>query len=150
MEYPQQQPYNMQPDNQNYYYPIARKNKSILIILAITIIVCIISCFLPFFSVLGFTQNYVMSGEKVLDGIFIIAFGIISLLLLVFKKRIPVLIFQILSNAVFFYDYFNIKSKDTYGIASHIFGIGFYLLFIFLIVSLVLSIVRIVAKNNFE
>ena len=139
--------YNNQPSYPEY--DNKGQNKVIWILLLISIGICIGACFLPYFSVLGYNQNYVYSGEKVLDGVFVVAFGAVAILLLLFKKRIPVLIFQILSCLVFFYDYFNAKQDDIYGLFGSLYGVGFYLLLIFIIISVGLALVRVIKKDKF-
>ena len=125
------------------------KNKVIWILLLLSIGICIGACFLPYFSILGYNQNYISSGEKLLDGIFIVAFGAVAILLLLLKKRMPILVLQLLSSSVFFYDYLNAKEKDTYGVLGSIYGAGFYILFIFLIISVGLALVRVIKKDKF-
>lgn len=137
-------------NEEKQYTPIiVKQNPTILILLLISIIVCGIACFLPYFSLLGVTQNYVLSGDKICDGIFILGFGVLSIVLMFMKKRIPVVIFQALSCAVFFYDYYHQKQSIYSDLMSRMYGVGFYLLFIFLIISLILSIIRLIKSDVF-
>ena len=141
---------NMPPQNEAYnnYAQPQKKNIVFFILLMVSLAVCLISCFLPYFEVLGETQNYVLGpNDKVLDGIFILIFGGLSILLMCFKKKIPVLIFNSLSLGVFLYDYIDQTNSGINSMGIKIYGIGFYLLFVFTIVSVVLSIVRLCSKR---
>ena len=80
------------------------------------------------------------------DGIFIVIFSGLSILLLLFKKRIPILIFQSLGLLVFILDFIN--DSNEIGNLSDYYGIGFYLVCIFLIISIVLSLMRVIMKKK--
>lgn len=121
-----------------------KKSMIIWILLLISIIGCMGACFLPYASGFGQTINYVYEGETILDGIFVLVFGAIAILLLLFKKRIPVLVFQILSLVVFIVDLANAKPEYIS------YGIGFYLVLILIIASIVLAAIRLFLKNKFE
>ncbi len=154
-----QESYQKQENQDNY-----KKDKKILILLIISIILCIGACFLPFISIGDFSMNYVFT-EKVdglsnkidiKDGILIIIFEVITLLtLLKGKKRAPALIFQLLSLGVFAFDYFDLKNKLFYKVLKvvydgNIYGIGFYLVLVFLIISTILSLIRIIKKDIYD
>lgn len=143
-------------NNYNQYPNNEKKSKVLYILLIVTIVICMGACFLPFFSIGDYSINYIYNESLsslsksggVADGVFVITFGIISILTIAIgKKRIPAIIFQSLSCAVFFYDYFN--GQDS-GLLSQYYAIGFYLLFVFLIVSVVLAILRLILKNKFD
>ena len=141
-----------------------KKNKVIRILLIISIILCCGACFLPYISIEGLSMNYVFFEKKTMlsseidlkDGVFVIIFGIISILtLLIGKKRIPPLIFQLLSLGVFALDYFDMNGNVYYKLVKElyngsIFGIGFYLVLIFLIISVALSLVRVIKKDKYD
>ena len=148
-------------NNQEVVYnnqPEEKKNKTLFILLLVSICICMFACFLPFFKVENYSINYIYNESLtaysksggIADGIFIMIFGIISIITLIKKKRIPVVIFQILSASVFFYDYFHAKSNIFNNLLTRYYSIGFYLLFIFLIICVILSILRLVLKNKFE
>ena len=120
----------------------------ILTLLIVSIIMSIVACFLPYFNVYGFTQNYVSYEGEAADGVFVIFFGALSLLFIALNKRIPVLIFQILSATVFFYDYINQRTHEVYKYASRYYGVGFKMLFVFSILSVILALVRVIVKNK--
>ena len=119
-------------------------------------------CFLPYLSFDDYSMNYVYTksslstGINLKDGIFVLIFGFISLLtLFIGKKKIPPLVFQSLSFGVFLYDYFDTKNNtiistlNKYLDSKIRFDIGFYLLFVFLIISVILSIIRVVKKDKY-
>ena len=133
----------------NIYYK-GSSSSIMQILFIISVIICMISCFLPYFSIFGISQNYVYQDTKILDGVFILAFGVVAVLTALFKKKIPPLIFQLLSLGVFLYDYINQKTNEYSNIISRLYGIGFYLLFIFLIGSVILAIVRLAGKDKFK
>ena len=142
---------NNENNNQsNSYDGGEKKNNIIYILLLISIAICMIACFLPYVDILGIKQNYIsgLDGD-VLDGIFVLIFGGVAIVTLFFKKRLPALIMQLLSGAVFFYDYFKQLDSPSYKLVSHFYGYGFYILFIFLIVSIVLALIRVVNKKKF-
>lgn len=141
---------NMPPQNvaYNYYAQPQKKNIVFYILLMVSIAVCIISCFLPYFEILGETQNYVLGpNDKILDGIFVLVFGGVSILLMCFKKKIPVLVLTALSFGVFLFDYIDQVNNGINSMGIKVYGIGFYLLFVFTIVSVVLSIIRLCSKR---
>lgn len=163
-EQPQQtveeQTINQNIDQNNYvpqynYYPEkveTKKSKGIYKALFISIAICMIACFLPFWGTEGVYINYTYNSGKVADGILLIILGILSFIFLGFKKRIPILICQILSAAVFFYDYMHLKNsiliKYFGNYVDFDYGIGFYLIFIFSIVSVILSLIRMIKKDT--
>lgn len=153
------------PEMQNMYNPNAiqyanneaKKNPVIYIILLVCLALCMGACFLPYASIEGFTFNYVYSEEAaslsgnsgLKDGLFILIFcGISIITLLIKKRRIPPLVCTILSYAVFMYDYINDNSSIQVIRVSDYYSVGFYLVLVFLTISLVLSIVRMVLKNK--
>ncbi len=140
---------NQEFNNYNYQNEI-KKNNIMKILLIISIVACMVSCFLPYFTILGYSQNYVYTDSKILDGVFVIAFGAAGILSVALNKRVLPLIFQSLSLIVFLYDYFNQKSSEYSQVLSHFYGIGFYFVFIFLIISVSLAIVRIIKKEKYN
>jgi hypothetical protein len=138
-----------------------KKNKVVYILLLITVALSIGACFLPYVKVDNYSINYVYNSniaslsksDGIKDGIFVVIFGIVTILtLLIGKKRIPAIVCQVLSIGVFFMDYIDANKdmqvtlvKEYYG---EFYGIGFYLVIIFLIVSLILSIIRLIKKNE--
>lgn len=149
----EQQPYGNVPA---YNGPVAYsdvntgKNKIIFILLLITLAACIGACFLPYISIQGYSVNYVytdlLGKVDIKDGIFIVIFSGVSFLLLLFKKRIPILIFQSLGLLVFILDFIN--DSNEIGNLSDYYGVGFYLVCIFLIISIVLSLIRVIMKKK--
>ena len=137
----------------NDSFSIFPTNNTIYIALIIIIIGCILSCFLPYISVGSSSINYVynesFNGIRIKDGAFVVALCFFSLILLIMKKRIPVFIFQLLSLGIFVIDYFN--DKDMISLLGQIapikYGIGFYLVLIFAIASVVLSFIRLTEKE---
>jgi hypothetical protein len=126
------------------------RNKVVFYLLLLFVIGSIACCFLPYVKISGFEMNYVytdiLGTVELKDGLLVVIFCGISLLLLLFKLRIPILVFQALSLGVFALDYFN--DKDT---AGDFYAIGFYLVFVCLLVSFVLSLIRLIGgKRNFK
>lgn len=125
-------------------------NSVIFYLLLLFVIGSIGFCFLPYIENGGYSINYVYSDLldeiQIKDGLLVVISSGIALLLLLFKRRIPVFIFQVLSMVVFAADYFN--DKDT---AGDYYAIGFYLVFVCLVVSIVLSLVRLIGgKRRFK
>ena len=125
-----------------------KKHIFVFYLLIITIVLSMVACFLPYFEVYEFSQNYVSYDGQAADGVFILIFGAISLLLLIWKKRIPVFILQVLSASVFFYDYYYQQANSVYKYASRYYGLGFKMLFSLLIATVVLSLTRIIWKKK--
>lgn len=153
-QYPQQQYYqgqyayqNMQSEyNQNFQTP--RKSSGLYIASVLLVILCGISVVFPYMSSFGVNINYIYNSGEIADGIFIIIFNFLSLIFLLFKKKIPTLIFDLLSGAVFVYDWMNVKEK--LGVLSSFvsYEIGFYSILLSIIAIFVLTIARIVNKNS--
>ena len=154
---------NQSKTNSEVYQKIIpkKKKKIIYILLLITVALSIGACFLPYVKVDNYSINYVYNSniaslsksDGIKDGIFVVIFGIVTILtLLIGKKRIPAIVCQVLSIGVFFIDYIDANKdmqvtlvKEYYG---EFYGIGFYLVIIFLIISLILSIIRLIKKNE--
>ena len=134
------------------YNDVSKKSSALFWVLFTLIILSAVFCFLPYLSVLGVKMNYVYFdsgfGEaEIKDGIFIVIFSALSMLFLLLKKRIPVLVFQVLSLAVFFFDYINDKDKIGYLMQ---YEVGFYLVLITLIASFVIALLRLILKKKFK
>lgn len=126
------------------------KNKAIFILLLISLAACIGACFLPYFNIEGYTFNYVytdlLGNVDIKDGIFIVVLSALSIIFLITKKRIPILIFQLLGLFVFVFDF--IHDSNEIGDLSNYYSIGFYLVFVFLVISVVLSLIRVIMKKK--
>ncbi len=120
----------------------------IFLLLIVSIVMSMVACFFPYFDIYGYSQNYVSYDGQAADGVFIIIFGMLSLLFILLKKRIPVLIFQILSLSVFLYDYIYQQTHSVYKYASRYYGMGFKMLFVFTILSVILSLIRVIWKKK--
>lgn len=140
-----------------------KKNNIIFIILIVSIVLSMGACFLPYIKIGDFTMNYVynenivslskISGIK--DGIFILIFGIVSILTMVIgKHKIPPVVCQALSIGVFLIDYIDAKDNPAMTIISEYYGeyygIGFYLVIVFLLISLILSLIRLLGKDKYD
>ena len=145
------------PDNYENlvgYDYVSGKNRTIYRILIISIIICMFSCFLPIYKIDSSTLNYVYNSYtgRILDGIFILIFGSISLLFLLIgkkKRKVPVLIFQLLSFGIFAYDFFREEARELNKYLSEFYGIGYYLLLVFLIISVILALIRVIKKDTY-
>ena len=144
-------------NNEQTIYIPEKKNSVIYILLIITVILSIAACFLPYIKVGDFTINCVYNeniaslsdNNGIKDGIFVVILGVISLLtLLIGKKRIPTVVCQFLSIGVFFIDYIDAKNNPVTSVITDYYAIGFYLVIILLIFSLVLSITRLIGKDK--
>lgn len=127
-------------------------SSSVRTFLFITIILSIIACFLPIISitVLGYSisVNYVINAGKLADGVFVIGAQFLALILLACKTKIPVIIMQLIALSLWgiaavrllsgYSDLLSESSYFSYSIYNFL-GIGFYLLTISLILSLILS-----------
>ena len=122
------------------------KSNIIYLLLLVSIVIVGVSCFLPLVSILGYSMNFVYYNGKVLDGTIIVALEVVALICLLFKKRIPVFVFQVISVILAIYDFINIFKIS---LVSSILGIGFYLLVISLIAAFVLSLIRIIKKDKY-
>ena len=145
-EIPNANNYANQANNYVYYN---QKADTVRIFLFVTMIVSILACFLPILSVSVFgvslSVNYVYNSGNVADGIFVVGLQIIAIILLSLKKRKAVCVFEIISAIVFgitAYNLFDRTSKVSSGSIFDFLGIGFYLLLISLIVSIVLSFIN--------
>ncbi len=136
-----------------------KKNNILFIILIISISLSMISCFLPYVKIGDFSMNYVYNksiasiskSSGIKDGIFIIIFGIVSIVTLVLgKKKIPTVVCQFLSIGVFLMDYFDAKNNPITNLVTRYYGIGFYLVLIFLLISVTLAIIRLIFKDKFD
>ena len=129
------------------------KKSSILFwLLLVVSLLTIVFCFLPYFSVLNIKSNYVFLdlgyGElDIKDGIFVVSFSVISILLLIFKKKVPVLLFQIASLVIFIIDYVSDRDKTR---ELFKYEIGFYLVLVAIIVGIILALLRVVLKNKYK
>lgn len=138
-------------NNVNNQIQKTKKSNILLIILYVLLGSCIISCFLPFVTgIFNLSMNYVYYANQVKDGVIVIAFAVLSDIFLIFKKKIPITICQVLSMAVIIYDFIDINGTDamTSGLVN--FGIGFYLVAISTVGAIVVSIIRIIKKENFN
>lgn len=115
-------------------------------ILLITIIGAIGSCFLPLITAGGESMNFVYYAGEVLDGVFIIAAEVIALICLLCKTRIPVFILQLPACGILIADFPDL----TKTVGSSYLGIGFYLVIVMVVASTVLSLLRIIMKNQYE
>jgi hypothetical protein len=149
-ETPKENNYNNHADNyvvQNHGTDIVR------VFLYIAMIVSIIACFLPLFSisVLGYSYsiNYVYNEGKIADGIFIIGIQLLAIILLSFKKRTAVCILELLTIPIIVYTVYNASiniSSNGYVSLYSLFGIGFYILAISLITSVILASIHAIKK----
>ncbi len=134
-------------------YNQQNKNSVLQILLIPTIILVIVSCFLPYLTYFGIEMNYVYLKNPITgdldfkDGLFVIMLCVPSLICLLCKKKVPVLVLQSISLLLFVLDFAN--DGGRYGSTLE-YGIGFYLLLVFLIISVVLAIIRLVGKNKFN
>ena len=128
------------------------RNKVVFYLLLVSVICSIGFCFLPFLNTgsdlvsMNFVYAEVLGTIEFKDGLLVVISCGISLFLLLFKLRIPVCSLQIMSLAIFAIDYFNDKDK----VGSN-YAIGFYLVFIALLVSVILSLTRAIGgKRRFK
>lgn len=142
--------YNNQADN----YIVQNQGTDIVrVFLYIAMIVSIIACFLPLFSisVLGYSYsiNYVYNEGKIADGIFIIGIQLLAIILLSCKKRTAVCILEILTIPIIVYTIYNASlsiSPNGYVSLYSLFGVGFYILSISLITSVILASIHAIKK----
>lgn len=128
-----------------------RVNKVVFYMLLLLVIGSLVGCFLPYAEdgreVVSYIYNEIpgRSGE-IADGVLILISSGIALLFLLFKRRIPVLLFQSASLFVAIYDYFQVKDVGRKYLAA-----GFYTVLICLIASVVLSLIRLIGgKRKFK
>lgn len=123
-------------------------------ILFITMIACIVGCFLPLISIsifgTTFSINYVYNEGRVADGIFIVGAQIVAIIFSACYKKIPVIIMQLISWGIWanlIYNLFN-NFSEIASISSGMFktsdifsflGIGFYLVTVSLVLALIYS-----------
>ncbi len=142
---------------------VSKKNKVIKVLLIITIVLSMIACFLPFISFEDFSMNYVYSKDSsmsknsgIKEGVFVLVFCAISVFILLRDKgRVSVFILQLLSLGVLIFDYINMKNDLVLELIKrfsglNVYGIGLYLLFVFLILSVILSIIRVIKKDKYD
>lgn len=114
--------------------------------------IIIVGCFLPYVTILNVSTNYVFYDGNVKDGIFIIILGILALIFISKNKFLGTLISQFISVGIFFLDYIDYKSKinnlGTYISSFSKFGVGFYIVLIGLIFSLVISIMLVINRRK--
>lgn len=125
------------------------KKNSIQIALAIIISLSIVSLFLPYFSVLGFSASYFETFE--IDANIILICQLLGLMLLLFRNygsKVLLFMTQGVTCFILLYDYFNneirineLLSKYT-NVSLSVYGIGCYILMIASVVSVVLTLVR--------
>ena len=129
-------------------HQIQEKKSTLYILSIIFVIASCVAVFLPYASVLGVNINYINNNGKIADGIFILISGALSFIFLCFRKKVPILIFGILSILVFAYDWINMNDKlgNYSSIVNH--GIGFYIILISLIGILIVSFMRISDKSS--
>ena len=110
------------------------KTNKVYMALLISIITSCIACFLPVLKVWFVSVNFVYNNGHVADGIFVVIIQIIALIALIYKKRVSVLLLELLASLIFVFDF----SKLIGGlkIVTNFFGIGFYLLVITLSISI--------------
>ena len=136
----------------NNPYPV-QKNSSLQIILLIVIIISIVGCFLPYVSSLGLKMNYVyyenpITGDLDLkDGSLLIAMGVASFICLLCKKKVPVLVLQIISLGLLLLDLGN--DTNRFGELLH-YEVGFYVMLVSLIISVVLAIIRLAGNKKYN
>lgn len=120
-----------------------------------SLVVIIIGCFFTYFTAMGISMNYVSYNGNLKDGVFVIGLSVAAAICLFKDKNIPALICQLLATVLFVYDFIdtNNKIKDInstlalFGTEAK-FGIGFYIVLIGLIVSLVTLILKIKNGNK--
>lgn len=142
--------YNNQVNN---YIFQNQRTDIVRVFLYIAMIVSIIACFLPLFSisVLGYSYsiNYVYNEGKIADGIFIIGIQLLAIILLSCKKRTAVCILELLTISIIVYTVYdasiNISSNGYVSLYS-LFGVGFYILAISLITSVILASIHAIKK----
>jgi hypothetical protein len=108
-----------------------------------------LACFLPIISIsiLGYSisYNYVYNEGRAADGIFVIGIQFLSIILLSRKKKKAVLIFELLAIGVFGYTVYNMFSNASNSMNISIYnllGVGFYILAISLIASVILAYIN--------
>ena len=134
------------------YNVSGKKSSALFWSLFVVIILTAVFCFLPYASVLGFDFNYVyadlgLGNPEIKDGIFILVFSALSMLFLLLKKRIPVLVFEIASLAIFIIDFVSDSNKVGNVLK---YEAGFYLVLIAIIVGIVLALLRVILKRKFK
>ena len=113
----------------------AEKNKKLRILGIIGFVIMCVGVFLPFVTVsyYGFskTSNYILNDERIADGIFILVFAVIAIILMLFKKKVGPLILTGLSLAVPIYDIVNASNTfgNGYPGVELKYGIGCYIIF---------------------
>ena len=149
------------PQQALYYpqQPKEHKSNIISILLIVSIVICMVACFFPYFEIGGYSINYIYNDKfarysesgGIADGIFIYIFGIISILtILIGKKRVPAVICQLLAAGIYIMDFANGQSSIMSSLITKSYSYGFYIIFIFIIISVILSIIRLVAKDKFS
>ena len=131
-------------------YSESKGNNSVIFWILFALFILIMgACFLPYFSILGIKCNFVFfdpgfGDVQVKDGVFLLIFEFLAIILLLFKNRIPVFIFQVLSLGIMIIDLIaDADKKVTY-------EVGFYLLLVLLITTIVLSLIRLILKKKFK
>lgn len=129
-------------------------NKKLKYTFYICLGIIVIGCFLPYVTALGYSTNYVFYDGNVKDGIFIIGFAILALIFILKDKYLGALISQCASFGIFLLDFFDYKSKlnsfGTYVSSISKFGVGFYIVLVGVILSLVISIILFINKRKIK
>ena len=141
-------------NNQVNNYIVQNQGTDIVrVFLYIAMIASIIACFLPLFSisVLGYSYsiNYVYNDGKIADGIFIIGIQLLTIILLSCKKRTAVCILELLTIPIIVYTVYNASiniSSNGYVSLYSLFGVGFYILAISLLTSVILASIHAIKK----
>ena len=142
-------PQNMMTNT--YMMANVNKSSSMFAINLIAILASIGACFLPIISYEGISVNYVVNNGEVADGVIVIGLQVIALICLLCKKKVPVLIFQLLACGVFgVYLSKVIDAYSTYSSAVfELMGIGFWILLGSLLIALITSIIRLAGKDKY-
>ena len=132
-----------------YVKASSEKKNSLQIALAIIIGLSIVSLFLPYFSVLGFSASYYDTFKG--DGSIILICQLLGLMLLLFRgygSKVLLFMTQGITCFIVLYDYFNnefrineLLSKYT-NVSLSVYGIGCYILLIASVVSVILALIR--------
>ncbi len=143
---PKENNYNEQVNN---YTVQNQKTGGVSVLLYISMIASIVACFLPLISIslfgMSYSINYVYNEGKVADGIFIIGIQILSIILLSRQKRTVVCILELIATGLFGFTVYNMFSKVSSSVNISIYsflGVGFYILAISLVVSVILAFIH--------
>ncbi len=150
--------YPVQPQAQNKWkFSLDFKNPFVIGFIA-CLAIMLIGCFLPYVTQKGFdsSANYIWNDGKFADGIFVVVCSIVAFLFLSFRKYLGTIIFQVIGMLIFIVDFFDsLDLIKKFNEANKIFGdkfkssfgIGFYLVLIGLVGTLVLAVLLFI-KNR--